>query len=335
MADEADLRAALQARADALAAALDSVHLSSSGGAAGAAAGGDGRASSDDVRVGSAMGSAAPSDSDDDECEGNGGASVRSDGTKGCAGAAACGASAVTGAPKDGHAAAAAAQAAARCGTGGGRASHSSGAGSDGCSASTGHGSGSAREMGGGGGGGGGGSSGSGSGSGSGSDDGESDVFDSDSDGAEGVGGGGAAAAAPAPVEDPLYDAGVDDEDAAWVESHMREGGGRSGLRLAPSAAVLSCPACFSTVCTDCTKLGKRRSERNHWRATAVCDCTVVAERLRPGAVTARQLPPVVVRSAGKTEYRQVQCGYCATEVAVFEVGARAYLFYNAIPTAQ
>ena len=189
--------------------------------------------------------------------------------------------------------------------------------------------------MGGGGGGGGGGSSGSGSGSGSGSDDGESDVFDSDSDGAEGVGGGGAAAAAPAPVEDPLYDAGVDDEDAAWVESHMREGGGRSGLRLAPSAAVLSCPACFSTVCTDCTKLGKRRSERNHWRATAVCDCTVVAERLRPGAVTARQLPPVVVRSAGKTEYRQVQCGYCATEVAVFEVGARAYLFYNAIPTAQ
>ena len=333
MADEADLRAALQARAYALAAALDSVHLSSSGGAAGAAAGGDGRASSDDVRVGSAMGSAAPSDSDDDECEGNGGASARSDGEKGCAGAAACGASAATGAPKDGHAAAAAAQAAARCGTGGGRASHSSGAGSDGCSASTGRGSGSAREMGGGGGGGGGGSSGSGSGSGS--DDGESDVFDSDSDGVEGVGGGGAAAAAPAPVEDPLYDAGVDDEDAAWVESHMREGGGRSGLRLAPSAAVLSCPACFSTVCTDCTKLGKRRSERNHWRATAVCDCTVVAERLRPGAVTARQLPPVVVRSAGKTEYRQVQCGYCATEVAVFEVGARAYLFYNAIPTAQ
>ena len=149
-------------------------------------------------------------------------------------------------------------------------------------------------------------------------------------------GGGAAAAAAAIAACDALYDADADDEDAQWVDRHMRVGGGRSGLLLTPTTtATLSCPACFGAVCLDCTKHGKSGNSSNYWSATVAVDCTVLSKRLLPSAATVRALPPVIVRTAGKTEYRQVQCGYCATEVGVYEVAEEAYLFYNVIPTLQ
>lgn len=45
---------------------------------------------------------------------------------------------------------------------------------------------------------------------------------------------------------DPLYDAGADDRDEAWMDAQ------RQGRQ---TDALLSCPSCFTTVCIDCQQV--------------------------------------------------------------------------------
>ena len=124
---------------------------------------------------------------------------------------------------------------------------------------------------------------------------------------------------------DPLYADNLDEEDSKWVDEHMRKGSGRSGLVLQQSAAVLSCPACFSIVCLDCQEArGQgRKGESDHaaaaagdrWLATETCDCVVDAS---------------VSRGACR---HAVRCGYCNTVVGDFDVQTQSYVFHTVIPT--
>ncbi|XP_071369404.1 E2F-associated phosphoprotein isoform X2 [Centroberyx affinis] len=169
-----------------------------------------------------------------------------------------------------------------------------------------------------------------------------------------------------------LYDPDEDDRDQAWVDARRRvySSGRRrpaAGARPRPgqphglpsSDAVLNCPACMTTLCLDCQRHDKYRTQ---YRAMFVMNCTVKRDEVlryktqpekkkqrsrkrRKGqkettettttttttttAAAADEVPDPAPRGMEEDEvYHPVQCTECSTEVAVFDK-EEVYHFFN------
>uniref|UniRef100_A0A3B4WWQ6 E2f-associated phosphoprotein n=1 Tax=Seriola lalandi dorsalis TaxID=1841481 RepID=A0A3B4WWQ6_SERLL len=154
-----------------------------------------------------------------------------------------------------------------------------------------------------------------------------------------------------------LYDPDEDDRDQAWVDARRRQynsrkrpaGAFRSQSRrtqgLPSSDAVLNCPACMTTLCLDCQRHEKYRTQ---YRAMFVMNCTVKKDEVlryktqqekkqrnrkrRRGQKTetpANEAPdPSPAGMDADEVYHPVQCSECSTEVAVFDK-EEVYHFFN------
>lgn len=157
-----------------------------------------------------------------------------------------------------------------------------------------------------------------------------------------------------------FYDPDEDDRDQAWVDARRRGYQRRMPQSmkrknktqgLPSSDAVLNCPACMTTLCLDCQRHEKYRTQ---YRAMFVMNCSVNKEEvLRYKTANKRkqnrhrnkaQQDPATagaemetdagltdVRLAGMDEeeiYHPVKCTECSTEVAVYDKD-EVYHFFN------
>ncbi|CAK6976899.1 E2F-associated phosphoprotein [Scomber scombrus] len=163
-----------------------------------------------------------------------------------------------------------------------------------------------------------------------------------------------------------LYDPDKDDRDQAWVDAKRRQysnrkrpaGAFRSQRNqqssLPISDAILNCPACMTTLCLDCQRHEKYRTQ---YRAMFVMNCTVKKDevlrykteekkkpknrkRRRRGedekeegqkeaqTVAVAPLEPAPAGMDAGEVYHPVQCSECSTEVAVFDK-EEVYHFFN------
>ncbi|CAL1575364.1 unnamed protein product [Knipowitschia caucasica] len=159
-----------------------------------------------------------------------------------------------------------------------------------------------------------------------------------------------------------LYDPDEDDRDQAWADNKRKQyqrrrppGGGAASARSrggCSSDAVLNCPACMTTLCLDCQRHEKYRTQ---YRAMFVMNCNVKKDevlryktqpdprkfrnrRKRKAPGTA----PVLNQDQGLSQdqarrpqgldleevYHPVQCSECSTEVAVYDKD-EVYHFFN------
>ncbi|XP_059209426.1 E2F-associated phosphoprotein [Centropristis striata] len=150
-----------------------------------------------------------------------------------------------------------------------------------------------------------------------------------------------------------LYDPDEDDRDQAWVDARRRHcrrpvagsrSQQRSGSRGLPSSdAVLNCPACMTTLCLDCQRHEKYRTQ---YRAMFVMNCAVKRDEVlryqtqqelkqrrrkrRRGQKTEVEERPDPAPAGMEADevYHPVQCSECSTEVAVFDKD-EVYHFFN------
>ncbi|XP_071355130.1 E2F-associated phosphoprotein isoform X2 [Trachinotus anak] len=154
-----------------------------------------------------------------------------------------------------------------------------------------------------------------------------------------------------------LYDPDEDDRDQAWVDARRRQYNSRkrpaAACRSQPrrpqglptSDAVLNCPACMTTLCLDCQRHEKYRTQ---YRAMFVMNCTVKRDEVlrykteqqkkqrnrkrRRGQKTetpVNEVPdPTPAGMDADEVYHPVQCSECSTEVAVFDK-EEVYHFFN------
>ncbi|XP_026162537.1 E2F-associated phosphoprotein [Mastacembelus armatus] len=154
-----------------------------------------------------------------------------------------------------------------------------------------------------------------------------------------------------------LYDPDEDDRDQAWVDARRRAyssrkrpaGASQSRSRhpqgLPNSDAVLNCPACMTTLCLDCQRHEKYRTQ---YRAMFVMNCTVKRDEVlryktqqekkrrnrkrrrgQEAETPVDEIPdPTPAGMAADEVYHPVQCSECTTEVAVFDKD-EVYHFFN------
>ncbi|KAM9466795.1 E2F-associated phosphoprotein isoform 1-T1 [Clarias gariepinus] len=161
-----------------------------------------------------------------------------------------------------------------------------------------------------------------------------------------------------------LYDPDEDDRDQAWVDAKRKEYRYRSRKRPASSGqktnqsqplpssdAILNCPACMTTLCLDCQRHEKYRTQ---YRAMFVMNCSVNKDEVlrykaakqkkqrrkksrQDHMVTSAEAKPEA--EAGLTDsrlggmdeeevYHPVKCTECSTEVAVYDKD-EVYHFFN------
>ncbi|XP_008283107.1 E2F-associated phosphoprotein [Stegastes partitus] len=158
-----------------------------------------------------------------------------------------------------------------------------------------------------------------------------------------------------------LYDPDEDDRDQAWVDARRRQYNSRkrpaSALRsqhrrpegLPSSDAILNCPACMTTLCLDCQRHEKYRTQ---YRAMFVMNCTVKKDEVlryktqedrkqrrrkrrrdqktdqKTDAPADETPDPMPAGMDADEVYHPVQCSECSTEVAVFDKD-EVYHFFN------
>ncbi|KAM9355425.1 E2F-associated phosphoprotein [Pholidichthys leucotaenia] len=154
-----------------------------------------------------------------------------------------------------------------------------------------------------------------------------------------------------------LYDPDQDDRDQAWVDARRREYRSRKrpagAFRSQPgnpqalpsSDAILNCPACMTTLCLDCQRHEKYRTQ---YRAMFVMNCTVKRDEVlhyksqqegkrrnrkrrrgQKAETSADKAPDPTLAGMDTDEvYHPVQCTECSTEVAVFDKD-EVYHFFN------
>ncbi|KAJ8394246.1 hypothetical protein AAFF_G00048290 [Aldrovandia affinis] len=158
-----------------------------------------------------------------------------------------------------------------------------------------------------------------------------------------------------------LYDPDEDDRDQAWVDAKRTQYRGmrrrlpgstnakEKSHALPSSDAVLNCPACMTTLCLDCQRHEKYRTQ---YRAMFVMNCVVNKEEVlryktpterkrmnrRKKMKGAQQMEPGAtgsgVTGSGVTEaepgetFHPVRCTECSTEVAVLDRD-EVYHFFN------
>ncbi|KAL3679259.1 hypothetical protein R1sor_022215 [Riccia sorocarpa] len=137
------------------------------------------------------------------------------------------------------------------------------------------------------------------------------------------------------------YDEKLDDQDEAWA---IKQRQGRK------SDAILSCPACFTTLCIDC----QRHEQYVHqYRAMFVRNCRVVhdeilrlpAERLTKRTRKSRKkkllsgsgssAPDEPEQEGNQPQdeiFKPVRCVVCETEVALQD-SDEVFHFHNVIPS--
>ncbi|KAH8966894.1 hypothetical protein BDL97_03G050700 [Sphagnum fallax] len=151
------------------------------------------------------------------------------------------------------------------------------------------------------------------------------------------------------PGTSDFYDPEIDMKDEAWAERQ------RKGRK---SDAILSCPACFTSLCIDCQR---HELHMNQYRAMFVRNCRVVeTERLQlmPGQKKRKRsdrrrgrqqenkdgggpgmlrlgmptVPAATDIPVGEEIFKPVRCAECGTEVAVFD-SDEVYHFFNVVPS--
>ncbi|GLJ33122.1 hypothetical protein SUGI_0666580 [Cryptomeria japonica] len=139
-------------------------------------------------------------------------------------------------------------------------------------------------------------------------------------------------------VKPEFFDPCSDDKDEAWLERKRK---GRS------SDAILSCPACFTTLCIDCQRHEKYVTQ---YRAMFVLNCKIVDnQRLRLPAGSKRKreskkisrgqcrrnndkLPETTSENLKDEVFKPVCCSVCQTEVAILDED-EIYHFFNVMPS--
>lgn len=153
-----------------------------------------------------------------------------------------------------------------------------------------------------------------------------------------------------------LYDPDEDDRDQAWVDARRRQYGRKRAAAaqrqqpcqpqgLTSSDAVLNCPACMTTLCLDCQRHEKYRTQ---YRAMFVMNCTVKSDevlryktqpdrkqrnrkrRRGQNSETPRDEAPDPAPAGMDADevYHPVRCSECSTEVAVLDKD-EVYHFFN------
>ncbi|XP_019734355.1 E2F-associated phosphoprotein [Hippocampus comes] len=143
-----------------------------------------------------------------------------------------------------------------------------------------------------------------------------------------------------------LYDPDADERDQAWVDARRRGYHRKRPTTLAhsrrlqpkslPSSdAVLNCPACMTTLCLDCQRHEKYRTQ---YRAMFVMNCSVNKEQVlrykKQADRTSRnrkRRKDDAAAPVGMDEdevYYPVRCSECSTEVAVLDKDD-VYHFFN------
>lgn len=126
-----------------------------------------------------------------------------------------------------------------------------------------------------------------------------------------------------------FYDSDLDDKDESWVAKK------RKGKQ---TDAVLSCPACFTTVCLECQR---HEIYLTQYRAMFVVNCEIKDKKVFPrGSQKRRRHKDRVAGQAGHQEEssesgeagRQVCCSVCSTEVGVID-NDEVYHFYDVLPS--
>ncbi|KAL3502289.1 hypothetical protein ACH5RR_036738 [Cinchona calisaya] len=123
-------------------------------------------------------------------------------------------------------------------------------------------------------------------------------------------------------IKPEFYDPNLDEKDELWVQKK------RKGHT---SDAVLSCPACFTTLCLDCQRHEKYLTQ---YRAVFVVNC-----KIKNGQVS----QPGTKRKRGRRHktsaepevddvVKPVCCLICSTEVGVIDE-EEVYHFFNVLPS--
>ncbi|MCL7036535.1 hypothetical protein MKW94_022522 [Papaver nudicaule] len=130
-------------------------------------------------------------------------------------------------------------------------------------------------------------------------------------------------------VKPEFYDPKLDNKDELWVHKERK---GRD------SDAVLTCPACFTTLCLDCQRHEKYLTQ---YRAMFVINCKIkINQVLRPssqkpktGNKRGRDRGGIDEGAASTNEtFKPVCCIVCSTEVGVID-DDEVYHFFNVIPS--
>lgn len=128
-------------------------------------------------------------------------------------------------------------------------------------------------------------------------------------------------------IKPDFYDSDLDAKDELWV--HKKRQGRYSD-------AVLSCPACFTTLCLECQRHEKYVTQ---YRAVFVVNCNTKNEQV-PQQNTqksrrrkrARDCSGTQAGAVGGETFRQVCCSVCSTEVGVIDE-EEVYHFFNVLPS--
>ncbi|KAI9110903.1 hypothetical protein K1719_018023 [Acacia pycnantha] len=129
-------------------------------------------------------------------------------------------------------------------------------------------------------------------------------------------------------IKPEFYDSDLDNKDELWVQKKRR---GHD------SDAVLSCPACFTTLCLE-----SQRHEQyvTQYRAIFVMNCKVEENRDLnknnsreiQGKRRKKASDATEERSSSIETVKQVYCSVCLTEVGVFDED-EIYHFFNVLPS--
>ncbi|XP_020573082.1 E2F-associated phosphoprotein [Phalaenopsis equestris] len=128
-------------------------------------------------------------------------------------------------------------------------------------------------------------------------------------------------------IKPEFYDPLLDVKDEQWMNKQRK---GRT------SDAVLSCPACFTTLCFDCQRHEKYVTQ---YRAMFVVNCTIRTDQiLREQSKSKRKSKKLSDSGKFHQDYNDnmvfhpVCCSVCSTEVGVFDKD-EVYHFFNVIPS--
>ncbi|KAL7132176.1 hypothetical protein ABFS83_12G054500 [Erythranthe nasuta] len=124
-------------------------------------------------------------------------------------------------------------------------------------------------------------------------------------------------------VKPEFYDPKIDERNEKWVKKQRR------GFS---SDAVLSCPACFTTLSFDCQRHDKYLTQ---YRAIFVENCRIKEEVATPGSKRKRNKKGSSQSEEGAvaTEtYKSVCCSVCSTNVGVIDED-EVYHFFNVLPS--
>ncbi|KAL4585290.1 hypothetical protein LXL04_009906 [Taraxacum kok-saghyz] len=120
-------------------------------------------------------------------------------------------------------------------------------------------------------------------------------------------------------VKPEFYDPNLDDKDQLWIQKK------RKGKY---SDAVLTCPACFTTLCLESQRHEKYVTQ---YRAIFVLNCKIKKGQVSDkGSLKRKRFGKM--NGGGSESFNPVCCSVCETEVGVIDED-EVYHFYNVLPS--